>query len=160
MEFKDKLELLLTLPHLYEESLISRIDPDHKIRPVESPLEVFDDSLKTIKVEELDRVFKDIYLEAQKIKKERNHEGPCTAHLFWAPPNGPSFTTHEDPYDILLRCIYGTKTLEIDGKRVVLDENNPEIWIPCGGFHRGTNEFEAIMISYGCEHFLEHRWNL
>lgn len=46
MDFKDRLELLLTLPDLYEEGMVSRIDADQQIRPAQSAAEVFDDSLK------------------------------------------------------------------------------------------------------------------
>jgi mannose-6-phosphate isomerase-like protein (cupin superfamily) len=161
MDFKDRIEMLLTLPDLYEESLVSRIDTDHHIRPISSVAEAFDGSLKTIKVEELERVFREVQLETVRIKKETGHDGPCNAHLFWAVAGAPSFRLHEDPYDILLKCVYGKKTIEIGGEVITLDPiYNPTVWIPAGVMHRATNEFESIMISFGNEQFLEDRWQL
>jgi len=160
MDFKDKVEMLLTFPDLYLEGMVSRIDEDHMIRPVESMAEAFDNKLKTIKIEELEKVFEWVYLETLNVKREANHNGPCNAHLFWAPANGPSFVRHEDPYDIYLKWMWGTKTIEIDGEVITLNADNPGVWVPAGTPHRGVNIEESIMISFGNERFLEDRWKL
>lgn len=160
MDFKDRIEMLLTFPDLYVEGLVSRIDEDHKIRPVNSFAEAFDDTLKTIKVEEMEKVFREVYEETLRVKEATGHNGPCNAHLFWAPANGPSFVLHEDPYDIYLKWMWGTKTILIDGEVVTLNADNPGVWIPAGVPHKGLNHEESIMISFGNERFLEDRWKL
>lgn len=159
-DIKTRIEMLLTFPYLYEENMISRLDPDHQQRLIHTPMEAFDDAPKTIKVEEVDKIFRDFYVEAQRIKAATGHEGHCVAHLFWAQPGSPSLVRHQDPFDITLMCVYGKKTLEVGDERVVLDQDNPSIFMPAGTWHRATNEFESIMISFGNEPFLQDRWAL
>ena len=159
-DLKTRVEMLLTMPYVYEEGLISRLDPDHQHREIHSMNEAFDGQLKTLKIEEVHRIFPDIYQEAQRIKRATGHEGYCVAHLFWAVAGAPSLVEHQDPFPITLKCHYGRKTLEVSGERVVLDESNPSIFMPTGTWHRATNEFESIMISYGNEPFLQDKWGL
>lgn len=160
MDFKDRIEIMLTLPDLYLEGLVSRIDTDRRIRPVNTMAELFDDKAKTIKIEGMDKVFKSVYLETERIKKETHHNGPCTAHLFWAQTGAPSFARHQDPYDIYLQWMWGTKTIEIDGGVVTLNAGNPGVWLPANVPHKAINTEESIMISYGNHLFLEDRWVL
>lgn len=160
LDLKTRVEMLLTLPYIYEEGLISRLDPDHKQREIHSMAEAFDGKLKTIKIEEVDRIFPDIYAEGQRIKRETGHDGYCVAHLFWAVAGAPSLVRHQDPFPITLKCYYGKKTLELEDELVTLDETNPSVYMPTGTWHRATNEFESIMISYGNEPFLQDKWGL
>ena len=71
-----------------------------------------------------------------------------TAHAFYNAANGPSFDTHTDPIDVLIECLDGRKTLEIDGEEVVLEPHD-KVLIPANTEHRALNYEKALMISYG-----------
>ena len=71
-----------------------------------------------------------------------------TAHAFYNAANGPSFDTHTDPIDVLIECLDGKKTLEIDGGTVVLGPHD-KVLIPANTAHRALNYEKALMISYG-----------
>jgi mannose-6-phosphate isomerase-like protein (cupin superfamily) len=159
-DIRTRVEMLLTMPYLYDEGLISRLDPDHQQREVHSPLEALDTQPKTLKIEEVDRIFRDVFEMSQAVNRLTGHDGYTVAHLFWAQPGSPSLVKHQDPFDITLTCVYGRKTLEIEGERVVLDADNPSVFMPAGTWHRATNEFESIMISFGNEPFLQDKWGL
>lgn len=87
----------------------------------------------TIKVEQVEKLFdfKDV-----------------TAHIFFNKPEGFSFGVHTDPVDVLIACLDGKKSLEIDGKEVHLEQNE-SVLIPANTPHRALNYEKALMISYG-----------
>ena len=91
---------------------------------------------KTVKVEGLENHFSE-YL-------------PATVHCYISPAGAPSFKEHTDPYDVKIKCISGTKTMEINGERVEIGEGQ-EILIPANVPHKATNEFDSVMLSIGYE---------
>jgi len=87
----------------------------------------------TIKVEQIEKWFPHI---------------AGTAHAFYNNDNGPSFDTHTDPIDVLIECIAGRKTLEVEGKEYTLEPRD-KIGIAKNTEHRALNYEKALMISYG-----------
>ena len=71
-----------------------------------------------------------------------------TIHLFYNPKNGPSFDTHSDPVDVLIECKDGTKSMEVDGKEIILKPGD-KLSIPANTPHRALNYEKALMASHG-----------
>ena len=71
-----------------------------------------------------------------------------TAHIFFNKENGPSFSIHTDPVDVLIECLDGIKYIEVDGKEVKLEPHDT-VLIPSETPHRALNYEKALMISYG-----------
>lgn len=158
MDFKERLIDLLSHPNIYDENIISYIDLNGKQHSVYSFGDIFDGKDKTIKIEAMEKVFKDVYKKTLDIKAMSGHVGVTNAHLFWATKNAPSFDLHTDPYDVYIKCMWGTKTMLIDGQIVEINIDDPALCIPNGVLHKALNYEESIMISYGNETFLEERW--
>lgn len=71
-----------------------------------------------------------------------------TAHIFYNKANGPSFGVHTDPVDVLIECLDGVKTMEVEGKEISLEPHDT-LFIPANTPHRALNYEKALMISYG-----------
>lgn len=89
--------------------------------------------INTIKIEQFEKVF---------------YPSDRTAHLFYNPKNGPSFDEHTDPVDVIIHCLDGCKTIEVEGVEHQLKPEE-EILIPAGTKHKAINREKALMISYG-----------
>jgi len=88
----------------------------------------------TVKVEGLEQYFIDNY--------------PATVHCYVSPVNAVSFDEHTDPVDVEIKCLEGTKTLEVNAKEIKLDQGE-SIIIPKHTPHRATNKFSSTMLSIG-----------
>lgn len=73
-----------------------------------------------------------------------------TAHVFYNKANGPSFSIHRDPIDVLIECLDGKKVMEVNGKKTVLKPNN-SLYISANTPHRALNYEKALTISYGID---------
>jgi mannose-6-phosphate isomerase-like protein (cupin superfamily) len=158
MTFKDRVATLLSYPSVYDEQLAFRIDEKGMVHRLTGALDAFSMEPKTLKIEAVERVFADINAEMEFLRKRHNHRPPMNAHLFWAQPGSPSFDLHTDPIDVIIELKYGTKVMEVNGERHVLDSDHPSVYIPAGTPHRAINEAESITISYGFLDYLETRW--
>lgn len=90
----------------------------------------------TVKVEGMEKVYHQYY--------------PSTVHVFISPAGAPSFDSHQDPCDVEIHCVSGTKTMVIDGKDVILKAGD-FVKIPANTWHHATNEYDSIMLSVGYE---------
>jgi glyoxylate utilization-related uncharacterized protein len=88
----------------------------------------------TIKIEDLE---KDI----PEFKKTR-------VHCFVSPRGSKSFGLHSDPMDVTIYCIYGIKTMCVDGKDVSINEGE-SLFIPANTSHDATNKHESVILSVG-----------
>lgn len=73
---------------------------------------------------------------------------PKTVHMYISPANAKSFGLHKDPYDVIIKCILGKKTMVIDNKLHTIHEGE-EMIIPANIEHNATNEFDSIILSIG-----------
>ena len=90
----------------------------------------------TVKVEGLENYFTE-YL-------------PGTVHCFIAPQGAASFPEHQDPVDLEIKCLNGTKSMEIEGKEIDIHEGQ-SLFIPANTLHRATNKHSSVMLSIGTE---------
>ena len=87
----------------------------------------------TIKIEQMERYYK---------------YDDRTVHLFYNPKFGPSFDTHTDPVDVIIDVLAGSKSLEVDGKEIILYAGD-KLLIRAGEPHRALNYEKALMASHG-----------
>lgn len=73
-----------------------------------------------------------------------------TVHCFIAPAGAPSFPEHQDPVNVEIKCISGTKTLNVAGKDIELQQGE-SVFIPANTLHRATNKYASVMLSIGYE---------
>lgn len=71
-----------------------------------------------------------------------------TIHVFHSPKNGPTFPEHTDLTDVMIKCLDGIKTMEIEGKQVTLQPGE-SVTIKTRTFHRALNHEKALMASHG-----------
>jgi len=71
-----------------------------------------------------------------------------TIHVFHSPKNGPTFPEHTDTTDVMIVCLDGVKTMEIEGKPVTLQPNE-NVYITTRTYHRALNYEKALMASHG-----------
>ena len=71
-----------------------------------------------------------------------------TIHLFYNPKNGPSFSEHTDPVDIIIECKDGIKSIQVDDNEFVLIPGD-KVSIPAETLHKALNYEKALVISYG-----------
>lgn len=90
----------------------------------------------TVKVEGMESVYTEYF--------------PATVHLYISPKNAPSFKEHKDPYDVDIHCLFGTKTMVIENREVLIEEGDT-IKIPANTPHYATNHYDSIMLSIGYE---------
>lgn len=75
---------------------------------------------------------------------------PNTVHCYISPAGAPSFPLHQDPYDVEIRCIEGTKTMIVEDTAIEIKQGE-SVLIPANTWHRATNEYSSVMLSIGYE---------
>lgn len=142
-------------PQLYVDKVVFFIDEMGRDHVAEKMADVFNPSHKvTIKIEQLEKPefglahFLETIQVAYMIDTLGTHDVSC--HLFYAVKDAPSFPTHTDPVDLIILCIHGTKTMEIDGREIEIPPG-AFVYIPANTPHRATNKFESIILSIGAE---------
>lgn len=140
-------------PLSYDQKLVFIINTKGEIIPLSASSELYSKEPKTIKVEGMERFSKEVYDICQHFKYTHSFDGPVTCHAFIAQEDSPSFPMHTDPDDVIIFCVDGKKTLDINGQSITL---NPQesVFIPADTPHRATNEFASVMLSIGLEKFL------
>lgn len=136
----------------YEQRLISIIDDGKQIF-IDNPSHLHQYADSTIKIEGMEKYSLDIWNMCQFYSRKYSHCGPVTCHVFIAKENSSSFPLHTDPDDVIIRCLAGTKHLQIDTKNVVLNANE-EIFIKSNTPHKALNKTASIILSFGLEKFL------
>ena len=71
-----------------------------------------------------------------------------TMHLFYNPKNGPTFSEHTDPINVIIECKDGIKHIEVEGWEIDLLPNE-RVYIPADTFHKALNYEKALVISHG-----------
>ena len=144
-------------PLAYEQKLVWMIHGDEAlIVPLANCGQLYTCGDATIKVEGLERFSKDIWGMCMNYAVQHNHYGPVTCHGFIAREGSPSFGMHQDPEDVVIYCVSGTKTLVIGDKQVTLNVGE-DVYIPAYTPHRASNEHTAFTLSFGLERFLKDK---
>lgn len=140
---------------VYKEDKVQIIKSDGRDYVAKTQGVVFNSDQKTtVKVEGLEDPkygisrFLDILHKEQMPKTFATHDTSC--HLFYAPKDAASFPTHTDPVDLIILCIHGKKTMEIDGVEVEIPFG-AYVNIPANTPHRATNKYGSVMLSIGAE---------
>lgn len=147
------LDVLMSFPLAYQESMIKVIVPGLPITPAISPIEVFNNLEKTIKFELLEKLNSKLFITTKRLSTIFSHNGPVTAHLFMAAQNAQSFPLHTDPDDVVAYVIAGTKYFEIDSELIKLNVGDA-LYIPADYPHQAVNNEKSLMLSFGLEKFL------
>jgi D-lyxose ketol-isomerase len=140
-------------PLAYEQKLVSKINTKGEQILLSSFSELYSDEPSTIKIEGMEKFNKAVWSMCQYYATEYNHIGPVTCHAFLAHVNSPSFGSHIDPDDVVILCIDGVKSLEVNGRLVELHPGE-EIHIKSGTLHKALNTKASLMLSFGLEKFL------
>ena len=130
-----------------------RIDKDGLDHPCESATDVLTgNSLDTYKFEDIELASEAVIEAARQIYKAHIGTGPVkiTAHMFVAKAGSYSFPVHQDPVDVVVFCIDGCKTMEVDGKNYIV-RKGMGLLMPANIPHRATNKYDSIMLSLGFE---------
>lgn len=135
-------EEFLQSPTCYWEHDVSYIDKDglqHLVSPDEfwsyqiQMARLIAEEECTIKIEQMERYYG---------YKDR------TVHLFYNPKFGPSFKIHTDPVHVMIECLAGSKSMEVDGVEIIFYPGDV-IHIEAGTPHRALNYEKALMASHG-----------
>ena len=137
----------------YEQRLISIIDDSARQIIINNPIELQQYNNSTIKIEGMERYSNSMWNACNLLSKKYAHFGPITCHVFIAKENSISFPLHTDPDDVIIHCLAGTKKLEINGKKVILNPKQ-EVYIKANTPHKAINETSSIILSFGLEKFL------
>jgi len=137
---------------VYDLQLLNYIDSegkDHVVKDLGTLHSLVASQNCSIKLEGLDYYNKELY----DCCLSFNHTGPVTCHAFRAFKNSKSFPAHEDPYDVVLRVMYGTKHIIMNEQEIVLKEGD-QLFIPKNTMHEAINKEESLILSFGLEKFL------
>lgn len=137
-----------------EGNLICRIDRDGLDHSVETLMEISARSVTdTIKINGVER-FEQI---KEGLRTITNHCSEfvadydyVSAHLFKAGQRAGTFKLHTDPVDLVIWCIDGMKTMEVNGVIYNIGINQC-LFIPANAPHRAINNCSSIMLSVGFE---------
>ena len=69
---------------------------------------------------------------------------PKSVHLFVSPKNSKSFKLHKDPLDLIIKVIYGKKTMIVEDSEVLIED---ELFIKANTPHTGSNRFDSVTLS-------------
>lgn len=75
---------------------------------------------------------------------------PNTVHCYVAHAGAPSFAEHQDPYDVQIQCIEGTKIMMVNGVKIVINQGE-SIIIAANTPHQAINQYDSVMLSIGHE---------
>ena len=141
---------------LYVQNAVFFVDFDGKEHKAHNFGEVLKNSDNTIKIERMENFSRTMNEECLALAKKYNHtEGPVTCHLFYAKKGSPSFKPHTDPFDVIIYCCEGTKTIEMNG--IMHDINSGEYFhIPAGTLHQAFNNSETLTLSFSLEDYIEN----
>tara|TARA_B110000285_G_C14668789_1_gene399389 strand:+ start:109 stop:585 length:477 start_codon:yes stop_codon:yes gene_type:complete len=141
---------------LYDQNAVFFVDFDGKEHKAHNFSEVLKNSDNTIKIERMENFSRAMNEECLALAKKYNHtEGPVTCHLFYAKKGSPSFKPHTDPFDVVIYCCEGTKTIEMND--IMHDINSGEYFhIPSGTLHQAFNNSEALTLSFSLEDYIEN----
>lgn len=145
-------------PIAYEQRLVNIVVPDGRQVLLLSPSELASHPLNptnapvTIKIEGMERYSNQLWEQAQELAFRYGHDGPITCHAFISPVNGATFGIHTDPDNVIIYCVEGTKTMEIEGDLYRLQPGE-YVYIPYDTPHRAINEHFSVMLSFGLERY-------
>lgn len=139
----------------YAEQIVLLIKQDKKIYNASSFGEVISCiHHSTVKLQSMEKYSRSIHQMCDKLRKDHDHHGPVTCHLFYAnSENSPSFDRHKDADNVVIFVCDGTKHMEINGEPVVLHKNDT-VFIPAGTEHRAFNYCPNVILSFGLEKYL------
>jgi mannose-6-phosphate isomerase-like protein (cupin superfamily) len=139
----------------YAEQIVFLIKQDKKIYSASSFGEVISCiHHSTVKLQSMEKYSSNIHQMCDKLRKDNDHNGPVTCHLFYAnSENSPSFGLHKDTDDVVIIVCDGTKHMEINGEQVVLHQNDT-VFIPAGTEHKAVNYCPNVILSFGLEKYL------
>ena len=127
------LEFLETSEHTFNCFFIDDEGLDHPIDQYQVAFLVAQNKY-TVKIEDLETVVE-------------NTDG-FTLHCFIAPAGAKSFGVHEDTCDVTIYCVEGIKTMNINGKEILISEGE-QVFIPQGTPHEATNIYKSVILSIG-----------
>jgi hypothetical protein len=158
----DEFENFLYTDLVYEQKIISVIDDQSRQILIDSVHQLHEYPNCTIKLEQMEKYNESIFQKCQGLKEKYSHPGPVTCHAFLAFKGSKSFGLHTDPDNVIIECIFGSKTLYVDTKndrRHVLKQGE-YIFIPANKEHEIVNEEKSLILSFGFEKFYTEKLKL
>ena len=147
---------------VYEQKIVSVIDDQHRQILIENIRQLHDYTNCTIKLEQMEKYNEGIFEKCQELRTKYSHPGPVTCHAFLAFKGSKSFGVHTDPDDVIIECIFGSKTLYVatkNDRRHVLKQGE-YIFIPANTEHEIINEEKSLILSFGFEKFYTEKLKL
>jgi len=141
---------------VYEQKIVSVIDDQHRQILIENIRQLHDYTNCTIKLEQMEKYNEGIFQKCQELRKKYSHPGPVTCHAFLAFKGSKSFGVHTDPDNVIIECLFGSKTLYVatkNDRRHVLKQGE-YIFIPANTEHEIINEEKSLILSFGFENFI------
>jgi len=158
----DEFENFLHTDLVYEQKIISVIDDQSRQIFLDGIGELYKHTGSTIKLEQMEKYNESIFQKCQELKSRYSHPGPMTCHAFLAYKGSKSFGLHTDPDDVIIECIFGSKTLYVDTKndRKHVLKQGEYIFIPANTEHEIVNEEKSLILSFGFEKFYTEKLKL
>jgi len=147
---------------VYEQKIVSVIDDQHRQILIENIRQLHDYTNCTIKLEQMEKYNEGIFQKCQELRTKYSHPGPVTCHAFLAFKGSKSFGVHTDPDNVIIECIFGSKTLYVatkNDRRHVLKQGE-YIFIPANTEHEIINEEKSLILSFGFEKFYTEKLKL
>lgn len=154
----DEFENFLHTDLVYEQKIISVIDEQSRQIFLDGIGELYKHTGNTIKLEQMEKYNQSIFQKCQNLREKYSHNGPVTCHAFLAFEGSKSFGLHTDPDDVIIECIFGSKTLFVGDIKHVLKSDDC-IYIPANTPHEIINEDKSLILSFGLEKFYVEKIN-
>jgi ribosomal protein L16 Arg81 hydroxylase len=154
----DEFENFLHTDLVYEQKIISVIDDQSRQIFLDGIGELYKHTGSTIKLEQMEKYSQSTFQKCQNLRKKYSHNGPVTCHAFLAFKGSKSFGLHIDPDDVIIECIFGSKTLFVNDVKNVLKSGDC-IYIPANTPHEIINEDKSLILSFGLEKFYVEKIN-
>ncbi len=158
----DDIENFLHTELPYEQKIVSVIDDQSRQIVLSNLNELYQYSNTTIKLEQMEKYNEGIFQKCQELRTKYSHPGPVTCHAFLAFKGSKSFGVHTDPDDVIIECLFGSKTLYVatkNDRRHVLKQGE-YIFIPANTEHEIINEEKSLILSFGFEKFYTEKLKL
>ena len=142
--------------------MVSVIDDQSRQIVLSNLNELYQYSNTTIKLEQMEKYNEGIFQKCQELRTKYSHPGPVTCHAFLAFKGSKSFGVHTDPDDVIIECLFGSKTLYVatkNDRRHVLKQGE-YIFIPANTEHEIINEEKSLILSFGFEKFYTEKLKL